>query len=67
MYFLFLERERKGLEREGSKEREERREREGKKEKHQFIVPPFMHSLVDSCMCPEGGWNLQLWLIGRTL
>ena len=30
----------------------ERRERE-KRKKHRFAVPLFMHSLVDSHMCPD--------------
>ena len=27
----------------------------------------FMHSLVDSCRCPDQGWNLQHWHIETML
>ena len=27
----------------------------------------FLHSLVESCMCPDRGSNLQPWSIGMTL
>ena len=37
------------------------------RERHQFVVSLFMHSLVDSCMCPDQVLKLQLWCIGTML
>ena len=28
--------------------------------------PLLMHSLVDSCMCPDWGWNLQPDVLGQS-
>ena len=52
-------------------ERKEERERKS----HHFVVTinidllfhSCMHSLVDSCMCPERELNLQPWCIGAIL
>ena len=46
------------------------REREGgsKREKNiNLLFHVLMHSLVDSCMCPDQGSNLQPWSIGMML
>ena len=47
---------------ESEREREREREKEGRRgrgrEKHLFVVPLILLSLVDSCMCP--GWRLNL-------
>ena len=46
------------------REREERRGREEERENIDLLLHPSMHSLVDSCMCPDWGLNLQTWGIG---
>ena len=45
-----------------SREREEGRERE-----RDLLFHLLMHSSVDSCICPDGGLNPQLWLIRISL
>ena len=46
----------------------EREGRETERKKHQFLLfHLFMHSLVDSCMCPDQGWNPQPWYIRMML
>ena len=32
-----------------------------------WLFHPFMRSVVDSCMCPDQGSNLQPWRIGMVL
>ena len=32
----------------------------------QFVVP-LTYSLLDSCVCPDWGSNLEPWCIGATL
>ena len=52
-YVLIIERERKG---------------EGGGEKHtDLLFHLFMHSLVNSCMCPDRGLNPQPWCMGMML
>ena len=43
-------------------------EREGEREIENIdlLFHLFMHSLVDSCVCPDQGWNPQPWCIGTT-
>ena len=44
------------------------RERKGERERNlDLLFHSFMHLLVDSCRCPDGGSNLQTWLIGMML
>ena len=44
------------------------REREGESERDTDLLSLlFMHSLVDSCRCPDWGPNLQPWYIGAML
>ena len=44
------------------------RERKGEGERNiALLFHFFMHSLVDSCMCPDWGSNLQPWCVGTTL
>ena len=31
------------------------------------LFPLFVHSLVDSCLCPDWGSNPQPWCIGRVV
>ena len=45
--------------------RTERRERE--RERHRLVFHLFMHTLVDSCVCPDWGPNMPSWTIGKTL
>ena len=45
-------------------EKEREREREGNID---LLFYLFMHSLVDSCMCPDLGWKPQLWCTGTML
>ena len=46
----------------------EARGRDWQTDRHtNLLLHLFMHSLVDSCMCPDQGLNLQPWLIGMTL
>ena len=54
IYWFERERERKG-------ERERKRERERNIDMLFHLV---MHSLVDSCMCSDQGWNPQPWHMG---
>ena len=42
-------------------------EREGERERNMDLSHLFMHSPVDSYMCPDWGLNPQPWCIGRTL
>ena len=64
-YLLIWERER-GREEGRDREGEGGRERE-RWERYQFVLfHIFMHSLVDSCMCPDG-IKSQPWRIGMTL
>ena len=52
------------------REREREREKERKKEYEKMnglLFHLFMHSLVDSYMCPDQGLNLQHWHIGTML
>ena len=52
------------------RERGRRRGREGEGERETEINLPFhlfMHSLVDSCLCPDQGPNPQTWWIGMML
>ena len=54
----------------GGGERESEREKERKKEYEKMnglLFHLFMHSLVDSYMCPDQGLNLQHWHIGTML
>ena len=42
------------------------RERKGKRQRERehnidLLLHLLMHSLVDSCMCPDQGWNSQPW------
>ena len=41
--------------------------RERERERNIDLLFFFVHSLVDSCMCPDGGLNPQSWHIGMTL
>ena len=41
------------------------RKREGERDLN-LLFHLFIHSLVDSCMCPDRGLNRQLWRIGTT-
>ena len=64
LFFLF-ERDK---EREIKRRRKQERERERERERHLFAVPLILkQSLVDSCMCPNWGSNLQPWLTRMTL
>ena len=54
-YYFFLEREKRGG---GGKQRERN---------IYLLFHLFMHSLVDSCTCPEGGLNPQPWRVGMML
>ena len=41
---------------------------EREREKHEFAVPLiFTHSLLDSCVYLDPGWNLQPWHIQRMI
>ena len=56
-------------------ERERERARVGRERKKEtdrqtsinLLLHPFVHSLVDSCMCPDWRLNLQLWSMRTTL
>ena len=49
------------------REREEERERERERRERFVVHHLFMHSLVDSWMCPDRGSNSQPWRIRRML
>ena len=50
----------------GEREREKERKKEYEK-MNGLLFHLFMHSLVDSYMCPDQGLNLQHWHIGTML
>ena len=67
LFFLIDESERL-RERVRQRERQRERQRDRKRERYIYIsLPfhPFMHSKVDSCMCPDQGLNLQPWWMGQ--
>ena len=40
---------------------------QGRERNIYLLLHLFMHSIVDSYMCPDWGWNPQTWCIGTTL
>ena len=38
-----------------------------KEEENNVIFYSFMHSLIDSYMCPDWGLNMQPWCMGMML
>ena len=44
-----------------------KRQRETDRQKRGFVVHLLMHSLIDSCMCPDQGSNPQAWHSGMML
>ena len=45
----------------------ERKGEKGEETDIGFLLYPSVHSLVDSCMCPDWGLNLQPWHLGMML
>ena len=43
-----------------------KREKEGERT-IDLLFQLFMHSLIESCMCPDWGLNLLLWCVGTML
>ena len=64
IYLLSMtERERERGERERERERGER----GRERNIYFLFHLAMHSLVDSCMCPDQRLNMQSWCTTKKL
>lgn len=41
------------------------REKDRERERRRFAVPHILYPVVATCLCPDGGPNLQPWRIGH--